>query len=513
MSDALENPVIKLKLIIDEEKNKVVFVEAGKDFVDILFSFMTLPMGTIIRLMEMHQKSQSISIGCFNNIYGSVLSMGMKHFRTEACKHMLLYPGSLNQEKCRNLKMRIDDSEPTKCFMCPMFERSGQCSKRYSNFITSRCSCGNLMDEVIQFQGEGVGATVGNGVEGGVFVRSDHTSFVITDDLKVEVSSVELTLNVLKDLGYADCDKLVERIHNFNFKEVATWLECLFTSDTPLTDTFLKKKSSCGMKRIHKPLSPALREEREESKADQTITLNAYVRRKEGNILFVECGENFVDLLFTFLAMPLESVWGIVGNGTILGCIGNLCRSFKDLSIVSSREAKCVLPHYYKCHKQLLDVVTPHEPPTYYSYVSFSVDHFREYNLSENSDKPLVYEWDKHVPVISIDPKSEGDGNTSDESTTSSGGFMKRGTKFMVTDDLIITPSNSTSTIGLLKEKQVRLDDVEIQVITIRKEEAIRLLEASLVTFSALSTSLLAMEIASTSVPQSRLFKKPKIET
>lgn len=193
--------------------------------------------------------------------------------------------------------------------------------------------------------------------------------------------------------------------------------------------------------------------------------------KKERNILFIESCEDFVDLLFTFLAMPIEAVWGIVGNGTILGCIGNLYRSFKYLSVDSRREANCVLPHYYKCQNQLLDVVTFLKPPTYYSYVSFSVDHFREYKLSENSDTPLVYEWDKLVPVISIDPKSEGDSNTTDEATTPSGGFMKRGTKFMVTDDLIITPSNSTSTIGLLKEKQIQLDDVEVQVITIRKEE------------------------------------------
>ncbi|XP_010494298.1 PREDICTED: uncharacterized protein LOC104771467 [Camelina sativa] len=496
MSDTLENPVINLKLLIDEDKSKVVFVEAGKDFVDILFSFLTLPMGTIVRLIEMNQQLQSPGIGCFNNIYASVVSMSIKHFRTEACKQMLLYPGSLNHEKCQNLKMRIDDSEPTKCFMCPMFVRSGQCSKRYSNFNNSRCSCGNLMDEVLQFQGEGGGASVGNGV--------DHASFIITDDLKVEVTSVGLTLAVLKDLGYTDCNKLVERIQDVNIKEVATLLECLFTSDTPLTDTFLKKKSSYGMKRIHKMLTPGIHEDREESKADQMVTLNAHVRKKEGNILFVECGEDFVDLLFTFLAIPLESVWGIVSNGTILGCIGNLCRSFKELSVVDSgREAKSVLPHYYKCQKQLLDVVTTHKPPTYYSYVSFSVDHFREYSLSENSDKPVVYEWDKLVPVISLDPKCEGDSNTTDESTTPSGGFMKRGTKFMVTDDLIITPSNSTSTIGLLKEKQIRLDAVEVQVIIIKREEAIRLLEASLVTFSALSTSLLAVESASTSVPQS----------
>ncbi|KAL0736783.1 hypothetical protein Bca4012_012993 [Brassica carinata] len=429
---------------------------------------------------------------------------------------MLLYPRSLNQDRCQKTKLRIDDSHAPKCFMCPMFMRSGQCSKEYSNFNTSRCSCGNLMNEVIQFQGEGGRASGG----GGVFVRSGHTSFMITDDLKVEVNSVLSTLKLVKSLGYADCDKLVEMILDINLQEaifyltlyVATLLECLFTSDTPLTDTFLKKKSSCGIKRMLSP--PALSEEEEEereSKADQTITLNAYVRKKEGNIIYVECGEDFVDLLFTFLAIPLESVWGITsGKGIVLGCVGNLCKSFKELGADSGKEAsgfKCVLPHYYKCReKQLLDVlVTTHKPPTYYRYVSFSVDHFREYCLTDNSGKRLVYAWDKLLPVTSINPKSEGNNNTA--------GFVKKGTKFMVTDDLIITPSNSASVLGMLKDKQISLEDVECRMICIKQEEVIRLLRASLVTFSALSSGLLAMESASTSVPESRFYKKPKIET
>lgn len=247
---------------------------------------------------------------------------------------------------------------------------------------------------------------------------------------------------------------------------MATLLECLFTSETPLTDTFLKKKSSCGIKRMLSP--PALREEEEEreSKADQTITLNAYVRKKEGNIMYVECGEDFVDLLFTFLAMPLKSVWGsISGNGIVLGCLGNLCKSFKELSVVDS--GKSVVPHYYKCHEkqqQLLDVlVTIHKPPTYYRFVSFSADHFREYCLSEKSDKRLVYGWDKLLPVTCKDPKSEGNNKTA--------GFVKKGTKFMVTDDLIITPSNSASVLGMLKDKQISLDDVECRVICIKQQE------------------------------------------
>ncbi|RHN48409.1 hypothetical protein MtrunA17_Chr7g0263461 [Medicago truncatula] len=46
---------VELKLLIDKETNNVIFAEAGKDFVDILFSFLTLPLGTIARLIESGQ--------------------------------------------------------------------------------------------------------------------------------------------------------------------------------------------------------------------------------------------------------------------------------------------------------------------------------------------------------------------------------------------------------------------------------------------------------------------------
>ncbi|PNX68281.1 hypothetical protein L195_g056963, partial [Trifolium pratense] len=42
---------VSLKVMVDKVRNKVVYAEAGKDFVDVLFSFLTLPMGTIARLV------------------------------------------------------------------------------------------------------------------------------------------------------------------------------------------------------------------------------------------------------------------------------------------------------------------------------------------------------------------------------------------------------------------------------------------------------------------------------
>jgi len=58
--------IISLKLLLGKEKNRVVFAEYDKDFIDILFSFLTLPMGTIARLLD-----KQSSVGCMDKLYKS----------------------------------------------------------------------------------------------------------------------------------------------------------------------------------------------------------------------------------------------------------------------------------------------------------------------------------------------------------------------------------------------------------------------------------------------------------
>ncbi|KAG2311998.1 hypothetical protein Bca52824_023555 [Brassica carinata] len=58
MANSAAKPKFILILLIGEEKNKVVLAEAGKDFVDVLCSILTLPMGTIVSLLEKHQTPQ-----------------------------------------------------------------------------------------------------------------------------------------------------------------------------------------------------------------------------------------------------------------------------------------------------------------------------------------------------------------------------------------------------------------------------------------------------------------------
>ncbi|MCI16694.1 DUF674 family protein, partial [Trifolium medium] len=108
---------VSLKLVINEESNKVVFAEAGKDFIDILCSFLTLPLGTIARLSQKDSNMGPVTVGCLNSLYQSVSNLD-ECLWTNKSKELLLYPRNSSEEYCSTVKFNIDDLEPTEYFMC-----------------------------------------------------------------------------------------------------------------------------------------------------------------------------------------------------------------------------------------------------------------------------------------------------------------------------------------------------------------------------------------------------------
>ncbi|XP_010464553.2 PREDICTED: uncharacterized protein LOC104745077 [Camelina sativa] len=481
MAEGAETVKLSLRLLIDEERNKVVLAETGKDFVDVLFSFLTLPMGTIVRLLEKHRTSPQVVVGCFNNLYKSVSEMGLESFQTESCKQVLLYPRSVYRDKYRKIKLKIDDTEAVKYFVCPRFHHGGgYCRRYYSLLSTESCGCGEIVDsklvsglmnqEIQELDEEQV-----QGNSDDIFVSYEN-SFVITDDLKVALSSMDYVLNTLKGLGYANAHKLGEIVLDVGLSEIFTLLECLFTSDSPLTDTFLRKQSSLCLTRSRIPLTPTVQESG--AGPEQTITLKAFVRKVDGKFLCVESGADFIDLVFTFLALPLGSVWDISGDNITLGCIGNVFRSFKGLNEEnddSSSSAKCLLPSYYSCPKQLLDVVTLQTEIYYYRFCPSPADPFGGCSrLGFTRKMPDCFNsQSQNIKVFDM----------------TSFGFVRGYVRYLVTDDLVIKLKDSVSNISLLKlTMHLAEEDVREQMITIGKSEAISLLRTSMITSSALTT-------------------------
>ncbi|KFK43407.1 hypothetical protein AALP_AA1G122000 [Arabis alpina] len=97
---------------------------------------------------------------------------------------------------------------------------------------SARCSCGALMGKEIE-----ASYIVAHDE---IFV-SNKTLFTITDKLEVGFSSMGLTLKTLKNLGYTDTTQLQEMLVDVDHDKVLALLQCLFSSDTPLTDVFLMK--------------------------------------------------------------------------------------------------------------------------------------------------------------------------------------------------------------------------------------------------------------------------------
>lgn len=206
---------IPLKVVIHKQEERVLYAEANSDFVDILFSFLTMPMGTIIRLLSKHSNTtQPQAIGSFNNLYNSISNLENKYFVTEACKDMLLNTRNSAEAECRKLKVNIDDIKPLEYFTCDLLCTRENSDAYVSIYSSVKCkNCSRFLNNKAYF----TDTRVEDGQ--GVFVPRT-ASFVITDDLHVIPNIPASTLALLQKTGFTDFGVLEERNFNLGSTEV-----------------------------------------------------------------------------------------------------------------------------------------------------------------------------------------------------------------------------------------------------------------------------------------------------
>jgi len=201
---------VPLKLLVNKYTNKVIFAEANKDFVDILFSFLLLPLGTIARLVEKDSNIEPLTIGCLHSLYHSVQNLDNHCFCTQGFKQLLVQPRNIPEDYCNTLKLNIDDPESKEYFIC---SKSDPGYHRLAPFKTElNCSCGSPLTRVFlkhSFSG---------------FVN-DNATFVITDDLVVIPNSVsKLNLAVLQNSGIKDPSEVKEMTVNVTKEKVLFYI-------------------------------------------------------------------------------------------------------------------------------------------------------------------------------------------------------------------------------------------------------------------------------------------------
>ncbi|PIA54483.1 hypothetical protein AQUCO_00900793v1 [Aquilegia coerulea] len=478
---------ISIKILVDKEKNQVLYAESDHDFVDVLFSFLTLPLGTITRLFRCPQSSFS-EIGCMNKLYESANDINTSYLQTDACKKMLLNPHRASEAECSKLKLNLEGRKHKELYLCGTF--SAECM--LSPYYGVPCSCGSFTTHNAYIEEPSCVSRAD-----GVFVKgSSGERYIVSDDLHVMAGSIPTCMFMLDKLGIGDdVSKIEERTVTVGVQEMLQLLRRSWISQTPLTDVFLSNQGALEMvKREPSGRTILCGKESATGSTDKKFEVKLILRKATNQVLYAEANHDFVDQLFSFLTFPLGSVFNIFGGKCFLkGSIHNIYSSAMELrsnSILESKEGETLLTHpklspFYGCDNQLLSI--EEDAPPRYNCKQRKGNGWRLFVLTEvdaastsNSRSPGKKNSSSMDGLAVMNPK------TPFSNSNIQGGFVKGNSKFMVTDDLVVTPLSHTSCLFFLRRLNVPYHDIEERIVNVGKEEVLNLLKASLISEAAL---------------------------
>nr|GMD43393.1 uncharacterized protein LOC109182299 [Ipomoea batatas] len=427
-----------LKLLIDEKSNRVVAAEAHKEFVEILFSFLTLPMGTIIRVTSSGDTKNPVTIGCMNNLYRGFEKLSNENWGTENCKTMVLHPRNPLGDYCQKLKLNIDESWSNTYYRCSC--KGYYCRSRFSWYPNVSCLWGMKTTKEI---------TAGVNNEG-AFLQKGRTMFIISDDLHIRPACPIVLAQLLSNLGLRGSDGIREMLVEVSKEQVISLLARSLVSESPLTDLFLPNPTKHDTK-LPKPETERTLQTTEQNEAPiPTLNLQVTLNKSTNKLLFAKATNEFFDFLCTFLTIPIGSIIHVFQTSLGLGgCLYNLYTSVEELEdkwIRSSVKSAILNPRiaqYHNCKKQPL-------------------------KLDERIESEYL-----------LDPRPNEN-------------FAEESSLFIVLDNLDVKPLSSASSFLILRELKVPFSDIEEQVITVGMDEALSLLKAALTSSSSALTNGLA---------------------
>lgn len=211
---------VSLKLLIDKKANKVLFAEAGKDFVDFLFTLLSLPVGTVINLLK-----KPAMVGCIGNLYESLENLNEAYLQPNQSKDSLLKP-KVSLTQMANVPLLLPDIGNLKPE--PGIKLYGCSNHSNHRCVTdqkgARCtSCQYSMNYELPFVGTNnkftsASDTTTNSSDGG-FVKGLVT-YMITDDLSVSPMSMISGVALLNKFSVNGFAALEERMVEFGIDEV-----------------------------------------------------------------------------------------------------------------------------------------------------------------------------------------------------------------------------------------------------------------------------------------------------
>ncbi|KAF8365204.1 hypothetical protein HHK36_032788 [Tetracentron sinense] len=217
---------VSLKLLIDTKAHKVLFAEASKDFIDFLFSLLSLPVGTVVRLLGKHGM-----LGSLGNLYDGVQNLNETYVQPNQNMDCLLNP------KAATCALRVARLLPSVESTAGKFFVCGSIHRCVTDNPTAICPhCKHPMSTEIPYIAPETSNAVSTG--GGGFVKGVVT-YMVMDDLAVMSMSTISSITVLNRFNVKEVTTLEEKVVDFGAEECLELLKASLQSKAVLTQVFL----------------------------------------------------------------------------------------------------------------------------------------------------------------------------------------------------------------------------------------------------------------------------------
>ncbi|KAD7480066.1 hypothetical protein E3N88_03202 [Mikania micrantha] len=219
---------VSLKLLIDVKSKKVLFAEASKEFVDFLFHILSLPVGTVIKLLR-----KNSMVGSLGNLYDSIENLSSTYMQPNQSKDVVLNPKIANYgAHVPLLSLNADDSMNRKFYRCAS-------SHVYvADDPTALCpQCKYQMNTGLTYvAGE---SAAKEAAEGGGFVKGVVT-YMVMDDLVVKPMSTISSITMLNKFNVKEVGGLEEKVVSLEMKEGLMLLKASLQCKNVLTSGFVE---------------------------------------------------------------------------------------------------------------------------------------------------------------------------------------------------------------------------------------------------------------------------------
>nr|ABK24184.1 unknown [Picea sitchensis] len=229
-----------IKLMVNKRSSKIMYAEAGKDFVDLLFSFLVLPAGAIAKhglVSKVTKEEEQTKVPCITNLHKSVECLSSSIMKTD--KGILLDPKVVSKIYTNDILciQTPPPAVPPRYFVCNNVSYGSLAHSLSTQSGTVTCPCGYSVNLELKLADNSPVAAK-DPVRPKGYVK-ETANFVITDDLSVlPVNSTATIFQLWNKLDVQEPTDLKEQNVTLGPNEVILLLKSAMVSDTVLNNVF-----------------------------------------------------------------------------------------------------------------------------------------------------------------------------------------------------------------------------------------------------------------------------------